>query len=48
MSDDEFKEFDSEESENEFWSYWGDPIWGDNDQLLYDMAYNTYRITGTV
>jgi hypothetical protein len=30
------------------YEYWGTPDWSDNDQLLYDMTYNQYRITGTV
>jgi hypothetical protein len=46
-NDDDFKEFDSEESENEFYAYWGEPNWTDNDQLLFEMAYNSFRITGS-
>ena len=43
---DEFKEFDSEESENEFYAYWGNPNWSDTDQLLYDIAFNEWRVSG--
>ncbi len=46
MSEEEFEKVWKEWSWD-MYEYWGSQNWSGTDQLLYDMAYNTYRVTGS-